>query len=328
MPTVGSIRVIQPSWKYQLLTSLNHSQKMNGTGHRHRRLQIPSMMMLLRPFGVFRASAITASGLPSPEARTFLLTTATTLTRKPAWMFFITSDTVTSAFIRIRANIPTRRFRPARPSRFTVRVTATATDAEIEGLYPPHTIEHPRRQIPDSSNRSAARRMNNWRELTWDLYHGGDTNVWQCAALDLRMLHSVIRNVQLFMKGESLYESLFARRSHYSYGINAIGTVDIRHNWICVANQQVLGLSKRGLYGMAAKWVRTKLNEWPWYHDYAASRKESEIRAPADTIIMSDWAYPDPEKRRRWNYDNQPHEELWQPQTPGDWEEVTSYDEP
>ncbi|MCS1411103.1 MAG: Type II secretion system protein G [Verrucomicrobia subdivision 3 bacterium] len=45
----------------------------------------------------------------------------------------------------------------------------------------------------------------------------------------------------------------------------------------------------------------------------------------SDTLY--DWTAPVIEKRRRWNYDNQPHQNLWHRQNPADWRNMRSSDE-
>ena len=43
-----------------------------------------------------------------------------------------------------------------------------------------------------------------------------------------------------------------------------------------------------------------------------------------ETNTLYNWVAPVPEKRRRWNYDNLPHEEDWPNQNPDDWKNIPS----
>ena len=46
-----------------------------------------------------------------------------------------------------------------------------------------------------------------------------------------------------------------------------------------------------------------------------------------ETDTARNWTLPVSERRRRWNYDNQPHEEFWKHLNPNDWNPI-GYDEP
>lgn len=70
---------------------------------------------------------------------------------------------------------------------------------------------------------------------------------------------------------------------------------------------------------------------------YTAGRSLSQRHSGRTVMLLADghvetdtarnWTLPVSERRRRWNYDNQPHEEFWKHLSPDDWNPI-GFDEP
>ncbi|MCS1411805.1 MAG: hypothetical protein M2R45_05007 [Verrucomicrobia subdivision 3 bacterium] len=67
-----------------------------------------------------------------------------------------------------------------------------------------------------------------------------------------------------------------------------------------------------GPRGSGEEWVPISAR-----HDRRANMLFADGHVEADTLY--NWSVPLPEKRRRWNWDNQPHPEDWRKDDPDNW---------
>ncbi len=197
-----------------------------------------------------------------------------------------------------------------------------------------------------------------WHHFLWYGYLDRNTNVWQCAAN--RKLQWAAKQERARMgsiqgdRGIGLYKANAGAYWNYAYAANVFGVArkffEQDGRWsLGIAGElsSSPGAMGRGLktsemivMGDTIGWQFALDTDRPithpgdvFYRPIASelgagylSRRHSgkTIMLLADGHVETDtsrhWTLPVPERRRRWNYDNQPHEERWQPVAPKEWE--------
>ena len=209
-------------------------------------------------------------------------------------------------------------------------------------------------------------RDSHWRLVLWDAYHGRDTNVWHCLANNKKKVAQHIEQyASSGLPGiKSLSESWSfcygingqgTTKHHYGLWLPRIGpmqkgigslykesrkmsSIRASSDMIAVGDSASYWYSRRDGIAFPRRFpIHTQVIK-PHFergfegasmisrrHNGKANMVLADGHVEADTLY--NWVAPVPEKRRRWNYDNLPHEEDWPNQNPEDWKNIASADE-
>ena len=208
---------------------------------------------------------------------------------------------------------------------------------------------------------------NLWNSMLLLNYHGGDTNVWHCLGNNKKKVADVIAQISGTPFGDSNFMKSVREAWSFSYGINAQGTTlepwslwsenefpqkgigslfrksrkisSIRSpsGMIAVGDRVSYILLEKSFFRFPPTqrefigphiqhpFIRVDASSISRRHNGKANMVLADGHVEADTLY--NWVAPLPEKRRRWNYDNLPHEEDWPNQNPEDWKNIASADE-
>ena len=207
---------------------------------------------------------------------------------------------------------------------------------------------------------------NYWRHVLWETYHNRNTNLWHCLANNKKKVAWHLEQLAARGNMAESNRVKRNRESwSHSYGLNMKGTIADNgfSQWFALQRgigsryrdwnsrkmssiqspSEMIAVGDRVAYftwGLDYPIFRFPSNEFispqPFYryssaavisrrHNGKANMVLADGHVEADTLY--NWVAPVPEKRRRWNYDNLPHEEDWPNQNPEDWKNISGADE-